>query len=93
MKSTAQHPSQVKPLGQLNSPKRSTLVKDTPHSAYNQLKSELYHAKHIGDPRPNNQGGLGPNEVNRPGSKATARIQEAMESPRPGLTFQRGLGG
>lgn len=82
------HPSVVKPLGQLNKPKNSALVKDTPHSAYNSMKSELYHAKTIGLPRPSNQSGL-----NTPGSKATARAQEAMESPRPGLTMQRGLGG
>jgi len=93
MTPTSKFPSVVKPLGQLGQPKKSRMVEETPHSAYNQMRSEAYHARHIGQPRPNNQGGLGPNEVNRRGSKATAKIQEAMESPRPGLTMQRGLGG
>ena len=63
------------------------------HSTKSADKSEHYHAKIIGEPRPNNQGGLGPDEVNRIGSVKTRRAQERMQSPRPGLTAQRGLGG
>jgi len=77
--------AQVKLTGELN------------HSAHSAKRSEHYHAKIIGQPQPFNDSGL-PTTKNRADKKAQERVnidkaQQKMQSPRPGLTAQRGLGG
>lgn len=52
------------------------------HSAKTAERSEHYHNKVIGEPRPNNQGGLN-----------AVKTRWEYSSPRPGLTAQTGLGG
>lgn len=52
------------------------------HSAHSAMRSEHYHAKVIGPIKPNNQGGLN-----------AVKTKKEYQSPVPGLTAQRGLGG
>ena len=82
----------IKPTGLLN------------HSAHSASKSKDYHGRVLGQPKPFNNSGL-PTKKNSADKmepnrdpKAERRVkidreQEKMQSPRPGLTAQSGLGG
>ena len=93
MKTSAKNPSKFSGI------MPTARLKPESHSSFTQARSDHYHSKIIektaspGTSHPNNQGGLGPDEVNRTGSVKTNRKQMKMQSPRPGLTAQRGLGG
>lgn len=76
--------AQIKPTGLLN------------HSTHSAKRSETYHAKVIGQPRPFNNSGLNVTKTRDPKAQErvkTARAQKKMQSTRPGRTAQRGLGG
>jgi len=81
---------------------------DNQHSRFSSERSDAYHAKTIGQPKPFNNSGLpttrntADEHNNSPklprDKKAEARVktrkaQEKMTSTRPGRTAQRGLGG
>ena len=81
---------------------------DNQHSRFSSERSDAYHAKTIGQPKPFNNSGLpttrntADEHNNSPrlpkDKKAAERVkirkgQEKMTSTRPGRTAQRGLGG
>lgn len=82
----------IKPTGLLN------------HSTHSANKSRDYHGRVVGQPKPFNNSGLptkknSADKMDHPRDpKAERRVQadraqEKMQSKRPGLTAQRGLGG
>jgi hypothetical protein len=76
--------AQVKPTGILN------------HSSRSAERSDHYHNKIIGQPKPFNNSGLPTVKARDPKARErikTDREQQKMQSTRPGLTAQRGLGG
>lgn len=101
----------TEPTGRLK-PKAKKVQKvetlDNQHSRFSSERSDAYHAKVIGQPRPFNNSGL-PTSKNTADEhnnsprlpkdkKAEERVkirkaQERMTSTRPGRTAQRGLGG